>query len=170
MTTHAYSPHTGELIQTETIAPWMSTTDIDPPQFDAATQSAFFRDGAWVVKTTSPLEDAKAAKRTEITAACLTAIAAGFTYDGHAYDSDDQSRQNIIGTAAAVANGVALPTGFTWRTADNQDVPMDGPGVIALGAALLAHTQAQYSTSWALKAQIDAAQDNTTVEQITWPA
>ena len=58
MTTHAYSPHTGELIQTETIAPWMSTTDIDPPQFDAATQSAFFRDGAWVVEdaqTTEPV-------------------------------------------------------------------------------------------------------------------
>lgn len=116
-----------------------------------------------------PLEDAKTNKRAQITAACLAAIFSGFEYDGHMYDSDDQSRQNIIGTATAVANGVALPQGFTWRTADNQDIPMDGPGVIALGAALLAHTQAQYSTSWALKAQIDAAQDNATVEQITWP-
>lgn len=58
MTTHAYSPHTGELIQTEIIAPWMGTTEIDPPQFDAATQSVIFQDGAWVVKdaqTTEPV-------------------------------------------------------------------------------------------------------------------
>ena len=51
---HYYSPATGELIVTDTPAEWMSSTDIAPPPFDAATQSAFFRGGVWVVESAEP--------------------------------------------------------------------------------------------------------------------
>ena len=51
---HYYSPATGELIVTDTPAEWMSSTDLAPPMFDAATQSAFFRGGAWIVESAVP--------------------------------------------------------------------------------------------------------------------
>ena len=55
---HFYSPHTGELIRTETPADWMGETEIEPPVFDAITQGAFFVHGVWAVVTATPnLED-----------------------------------------------------------------------------------------------------------------
>lgn len=54
MTKYAYSPNTGEIILTDKIADWMGTTEIEPPAFDKATQSCFFENGAWVVKTAEP--------------------------------------------------------------------------------------------------------------------
>jgi len=49
-----YSPHTGEHIATATPADWMGVTLLPPPAHDRATQSAFFRDGSWVVETALP--------------------------------------------------------------------------------------------------------------------
>ncbi|MFC3338837.1 DUF4376 domain-containing protein [Paracandidimonas soli] len=114
------------------------------------------------------LREAKERKRSEITAACQAAIDGGFFFDGHHYDSDQRSQTNIIGTCNAVAAGVPLPEGFIWRTADNQDVPMDVAGIIALGAALLAHINAQYAKSWQLKAMADQAESMGDLSDITW--
>lgn len=115
------------------------------------------------------LDDLKSRKSDEITAACLAEIDSGFVHDGYPYDSDIVSRTNIIGTATGVQAGIPLPLGFTWRTSDNENVPMDGPGVIALGAALLQHVNQQYATSWQLKAEIEAATTPEEVESIHWP-
>jgi len=49
-----YSPHTGEHIDTQTPADWMGTTTLPVPTYNPATQSAFFRDGTWVVETAQP--------------------------------------------------------------------------------------------------------------------
>lgn len=111
----------------------------------------------------------KVRKAMEVTAACLAAIDGGFTLSGHRYDSDMVSRTNIIGTATGVQAGIGLPDGFTWRTSDNDNVPMDGAGVIALGAALLQHVNEQYATSWQLKAQVEAATTPEEVAAISWP-
>ena len=46
---YAYSPHTGELINTDNPASWMQTTPIAPPVFDTATEGCFFQNGAWVI-------------------------------------------------------------------------------------------------------------------------
>jgi len=46
---YAYSPHTGELINTDNPASWMQTTHIAPPVFDTATEGCFFQNGAWVI-------------------------------------------------------------------------------------------------------------------------
>lgn len=117
-----------------------------------------------------PLVDAKTLQRAIITAAADAAIDGGFEHNGHVYDSDLVSRTNIIGTANAVNSGIELPESFTWRTQDNQDVPMDGAGIIALGAALLVHVNEQYATSWALKAQIDVAETVEDVRAVVWPS
>lgn len=115
------------------------------------------------------LDDLKTAKISEINGACLAAIDGGFEHDGHTYDSDERSKSNIIGTATGVTAGLPLPDGFTWRSHDNQNVPMDGPGVIALGAALLQHVSTQYAISWQLKAEIEAATTPEKLETICWP-
>jgi len=49
-----YSPHTGEHIDTQTPADWMSATTLPVPAYDPANQGAFFRDGTWVVETAQP--------------------------------------------------------------------------------------------------------------------
>jgi len=46
---YTYSPHTGELINTDNPAHWMQTTSVAPPVFDTSTEGCFFRDGAWVI-------------------------------------------------------------------------------------------------------------------------
>jgi hypothetical protein len=45
-----YSPHTGELIATDTPADWMGRTDIAPPAFDPSTCGAFFIGGTWELR------------------------------------------------------------------------------------------------------------------------
>lgn len=115
------------------------------------------------------LEEAKERKNAELTRLCLQHIDSGFEFDGHVYDSDERSQTNIIGTANAVQAGLPLPEGFSWRTKDNQNVPFDSQKVIALGAALLAHVNTQYSISWWLKEQVAQATTVDDVETITWP-
>lgn len=51
---HYYSPHTLELIATNTPASWMATTEVAPPVFDPVTQSCIFQGGAWVVADVVP--------------------------------------------------------------------------------------------------------------------
>lgn len=79
------------------------------------------------------------------------AIEAGVTFDGHLYDSDQRSRDNLTGAVAAFSAGVPVPEGFTWRTADNQNVPMTLESLRGLAAAMLAHVDAQYRAAWAAK-------------------
>jgi hypothetical protein len=49
-----YSPHTGELIRTDTPAAWMGATELAPPEHDPQVSSAMFRDGAWQVVHADP--------------------------------------------------------------------------------------------------------------------
>ena len=51
---HHYSPHTLELIATNTPASWMASTEVEPPVFDPVTQSCIFQGGAWVVADVVP--------------------------------------------------------------------------------------------------------------------
>lgn len=114
------------------------------------------------------LEQAKQSKLFEINAAALSTIDVGFEHQGRIYDSDARSQTNIIGAVNAAQAGIPLPDGFTWRTQANDNVPMDGPGVIALGASLLAHVNAQYAKSWALKAQVETAESLSELKKIVW--
>lgn len=116
------------------------------------------------------LQAARQAKRDAITKACNGAIDSGFEYNGHTYDSDSRSRQNITGLAAALTAGVPLPEGFTWRDADNNDVPMTAQDVIALGAAAIQHVQACYAISWDLKAAIERKRSIKGLEDVQWPS
>lgn len=114
------------------------------------------------------LDELKATKKREIETARDAAIDAGVSYSGYAWQTDKQARENITGTLTAVVAGVPLPADFTWRTEDNQDVPMDAAGLTALAGTVLAHVNTQYQQSWTRKAEIDAAADAAAVVAVVW--
>ncbi|MAO52651.1 MAG: hypothetical protein CML16_17455 [Pusillimonas sp.] len=50
----AYSPHTGEHIQTNDPAPWMGRAGVEAPEYDRATQGCFWRGDTWEVVAAVP--------------------------------------------------------------------------------------------------------------------
>lgn len=129
-----------------------------------------FFDGAAVVKAVliKTLDEAKSDKHAEITTARDAAIGTEIEYGGYAYDADSRSQSNLTATVAACNAGILLPEGFVWRTADNQNVPMDATALAGLAAVMLVQGNAAYQKSWQLKAQLDAAATVAAVEQIVW--
>ncbi len=97
-----------------------------------------------------------------------SAIDGGVSCGVNVFDSDDVSRNNLTSTVAAVQAGVPLPAGFTWRSKNDQDVPLDAAGLIALAGAMLGHVNLQYQKSWNLKAQVAAAVTVAELDAITW--
>jgi len=114
------------------------------------------------------LADAKKSKNSEINTDRASALVAGMTYDGHTWQTDPDTRANLSGVVAGVAAGLPLPSGFSWRTSDNVDVPMDADGVKAFGAAMLAWVNSIYQHSWDLKNTVEAATTADEVTAIVW--
>lgn len=119
------------------------------------------------------LASAKTAKSKEINAARLAAIESGVHWGGYVWDSDETSRGNLTGAVSGYQAGLlssASETGcvITWRTSDNQDIPLTGEDLLALSGAMLAHVNEQYLASWTLKNQVDTAETVEAVKAITW--
>lgn len=108
---------------------------------------------------TSALTDAKARKCADIDAERDRQRYSGVTYKDVRFDSDVVSGSNISGWASAVAAGIPVPEGFTWRSADNRDIPFQEEDVKALAAAIVLKTTLCYQRAWALKAQINEFTD-----------
>lgn len=85
-------------------------------------------------------------------------LAEGVWCGDHRFDSDAQSIANLTSVIAAATAGITLPAGFAWRSGDNIDVPIDLPGLIALGGMALARSQEIYQASWAVKAALEATE------------
>lgn len=94
----------------------------------------------------------------------------GLNFGGNRYDTDAGSVTNLMQTLTVINAGVALPANFTWRTADDQDIPFDAAAVLALATAIGTHTHDVYKASWQIKKAIKNAADPTTID-ITqgWP-
>lgn len=92
----------------------------------------------------------------------------GFSWRSWRFDSDDQSRAVIASYV-----GVSLPAGFTFRSADNQDVPMDEEAMLELAAAAAAHAFACHSNHTRLKWEVRAAGSLEALEAVDlgagWP-
>lgn len=110
-------------------------------------------------------------------------INAGYHWNGHCYDSDERARANVTSVSTAIANGIVLPSNFSWRTRDNQNIPMNSQEVVAFGVAMMNWVSTVYAVSWFHKDNMDAiAADTSKTEQerklilknynytIGWPA
>jgi hypothetical protein len=78
-------------------------------------------------------------------------MAGGFTFGGNTYQSDAISRQRIADAAIEAIEAIMLgveggnlrwcdpDADFTWRTADNAEVPVDAPTMVEIHKAARAH-------------------------------
>lgn len=114
------------------------------------------------------LDSLKKLKMVEINAYRERVLAAGVVFNGYQFDSDTLSVQRLTAVAAAVGAGIPLPTGFTWRSAANVDVPMNGTAIIALLATMMAKADEIYKTSWAKKRQVEVATTEAEVNAVVW--
>ena len=114
----------------------------------------------------SALTAAKARKCADIDAERDRQRYSGVTYKGVRFDSDAVSERNITGWTSAVAAGIPVPEGFTWRSADNRDIPFTAEDILGLAAAMVAKTTACYQRAWQLKALVDVFTDPADYQQV----
>jgi hypothetical protein len=86
------------------------------------------------------------------------AIDAGFAWGGYTWDCDQRSQMAITLRAVMILAGEAWPSGFTWRTAANEDVALTAVQFRALLTALVDYVSACYANARTLKERAKAAQ------------
>jgi hypothetical protein len=105
------------------------------------------------------LAQAKIDKNQEISDYRMYVFYAGFWWDGHTYELNEQSQSNIIATVAFCMTGVPLPPGFTWRTADDVSVPHTGQSFLMMYLNAIAWINMLYAISWEQKKYINSLED-----------
>ncbi len=96
----------------------------------------------------------------------------GFLFNGHLLDSDRDSILRIVNAAAAASTALMTGADFstTWSCADGYQMPLDAQGVLTMQAALAHHGQACHNRNMALKGEIEAAEDASSVDvSAGWP-
>lgn len=106
-----------------------------------------------------PLSYVRALKKSQVNQLRDIKMAAGVLFAGELYDSDAVATLNLTSVLTMVLSGSALPAGFTWRSKNNNNVPMTVADLRGLAGALFQRGQAVYAASWAHKANIDVAAD-----------
>lgn len=105
-----------------------------------------------------PLDEIKTDLKNRVDAKRNDKYYGGFTFENVSYFTDRDSRLNVIGAQAAIlTDSTALPDGFIWRSADDQNIPMDATKFKQFALALFEFSNTVYQTSWTIKAAIDAA-------------
>lgn len=85
----------------------------------------------------------------------------------HVWQADQKSVELLNGAITLAQSGLPLPP--SWRSFDNVDVPITMlADLLAIAGAIAVQTQAAYSKSWTLKAQIAAATTVTAVQSVMW--
>jgi hypothetical protein len=170
---YAYSPDTGELINTTNPAPWMGTTTVAPPAFNPAAAGCFWRNGAWVVVTADQLTPAKATQIAVLASAYAVAIQqpVSFTSAGNVtktYQADQGSISNLQNSILGFQKALATPTGFYWVAADNTQVPFTYADLQGLAAAMLAQGWTAFQHLQVQKAAVSAATTIVAVQAVVW--
>lgn len=119
-----------------------------------------------------PFAQKKSAKKSEIerlrdvaVTADVSVIIRGVEY---AFQSDPRSQALLQGELLSVVSGISSAQSVLWRSSDNVDVSVDSEGLRLIGAAMRNQTSAAYERSWALKAQVDAAENDADLDAIQW--
>lgn len=94
--------------------------------------------------------------------------AAGFTWDGSVFDSDQVSQSRIMGAVqlAVMSPGFEIP----WTLQDNTVRTLSASDMMAVGAALGGHVAAIFARAQELRVEIYAATSIAAVDAITWDA
>lgn len=108
----------------------------------------------WVLSEAS-FDTLKLLKRKEIDKERDKNRYSGITFKGNRFDSDPVSLSNLIGWVTGINSGIGLPPGFTWRSEDNQDIPMSVEDVLGLAETMLLQSTLCYKKSWELKEQLN---------------
>lgn len=97
-------------------------------------------------------------------------LARGFLYNGRRWDSTTAARLNLIEAIGSFNAGEPVPPGFSWRSADNEDVALSPPEFRALVRAMRVFVQACHKRAWDLKAEILASDNPEGVDtDSNWP-
>jgi hypothetical protein len=121
-----------------------------------------------VLAAHDPMNGLKERKRREIEKWRDAAINQGTAWNEYVWDTDTVSRANLNAVLTIAQLGIPLPEGFTWRTKDNQNIPMTLPDLAALAATMMQAGNAAYVKSWQLKAQLDAATTEAEILAVEW--
>lgn len=153
-----------------------AVSGVDPMYWVAEVQT----DGSYVVRQMTSTEINTAYLATTQTTVCtaidnylLSYLNNGFTFGGNSFDCDQRAQVNAAGVCTALANGLSLPSGFTWRTKDNSYVPMDAPTVVGFGASMMIHVNQCYGVCWYHKDNVRKISDVATINSynylVGWP-
>lgn len=153
--------------------PWVSVSDDD---FAASLDNNAYIDPTSrrvTVKPVAPptLDELKARKKREITAARNAAIAAGTTWRTHAVDADEDAQRavsaQIVKSMAYQQMGRPVPD-TPWRLRDGSYVTLSDADVWDLSQAIEAHVSGCYAREAALAAQIEAASGAEQLDAVNW--
>lgn len=106
------------------------------------------------IRVAPPLEELRTLRSEEANKASAAELQAGFTFDGNRYQFDDRTERAIALRLAALAAGTPWPDGFTWRTTDNQLIPMSAAQFAEFAQAALDHQQKTLRANWTIKDRI----------------
>ncbi|MEQ9132635.1 MAG: DUF4376 domain-containing protein [Salinisphaeraceae bacterium] len=108
-------------------------------------------------------------------------INAGFTFDGVAYQSGPEDRENIQGAYSSALTAILVDgaqpgdlrwtdpdNDFEWIAVDNSMVPMDAHQVLAFGIAAKEHKQNHIFAARALK-DMDPIPSDFATNEAYWP-
>lgn len=148
---------------------WLDEGDDVPPGLTAIT------DAEAETAMRPSLADRKAALRAAVTAEKLRREGGAAPTPEGEVQSDTDSRNKLNGAVlmALLAAQSGQPFAITWTLADNTNVALDGPGLIAMASAVGQYVAACHAHGQALKAQISAAADHAALDAINigagWP-
>jgi hypothetical protein len=154
--------------ETKTPLKWYGWTEVNA-DYDEATQtrsspSLSFNDTTKTCTATYTLSDIdidviKIKKLEQINFIRENIFNTGYTWNGYTFDSNDSGRANLTSAAlGAVIMGKAADNTapFTsWRTMDNQDVPLTGAQLVTFGLTMLNWYSSVMAYSWAKKDSIN---------------
>lgn len=120
----------------------------------------------WEVHLPS-IEELKSEKRSYIENNKLNTRLQPVSALGYTWQADTLS-QTLLTSAILLAQIGAAPVPPTWRTLDNIDVSVSLDDLKTIAGAMAAQTQYAYSTSWNLKARVDAATTAEELASIVW--
>lgn len=120
------------------------------------------------IKLTLPTELLKKKLLERITLQREDMLGYVFEYDGHAYDADLISLLNLICTLLITLLGLELPADFTWRTADNQDIPHTKESLTNLAISMWVARSQVYKKSFIIKNAIKDSDNPEYVKVKDW--